>query len=94
MNLPYLESGSTLNIKVRDITEKEVIVAVRQLTNKMAGKIDNIPPEAIKSMDKVSASYLHRLLNRIWNEECIPEDWYKELLVKLQKGGTFLCGTT
>jgi hypothetical protein len=48
-------------------------------------RIDDISPEAIMTIDIVSVSYLHRLLNRIWNEDCIPEDWCKELFVKLLK---------
>ena len=91
-NPPILEPGPTLNIEVGDITEAEVVTAIRHLKNGKAGGIDNIPPEALKFMDNISVSYLHRLLNRIWNEECIPEDWHKGLLVKLpKKGDTSQC---
>ena len=78
---PILQPGPTLNINVGDITEMEVATAIRHLKNGKAGGIDNIPPEALKFMDNISVAYLCHLLNRIWNEECIPEDWHKGLLV-------------
>ena len=40
----------------------------------------------------VSAKVLHSLLNKIWNEEDIPQDWKLGLLVKLpKKGDLCLC---
>ena len=89
---PNLEAGPTLNIEVGDIMEAEVITAIRHLKNGKAGGIDNTHPEPLKLMDNVSLSHLHHLLNRIWNEEYISEDWHKGLLVKLpKKGNTSLC---
>ena len=48
-----------------------------QLDNAKSGGVDNIPPEVIKAMDNLSANALHHLINRIWNEEQIPDDWRK-----------------
>lgn len=48
---------------------------------------------SLKCMDNVSISCFHHLLNRIRNEECIPEVWHKGLLVKLPKRETPLCVT-
>jgi len=45
-------------------------------------------------MDNISTNALHHLINRIWNEEQIPDDWRKGLLVKLpkkKKGDLSLC---
>ena len=55
--------------------------AIRQLKNGKSGGVDNIPPEVIKAMDKISTNALHHLINKIWNEEQIPDDWRKGLLV-------------
>ena len=42
----------------------------------------------------VSAKVLHSLLNKIWNEEDIPQHWKLGLLVKLpKKGDLCLCKT-
>jgi hypothetical protein len=57
-------------------------------------KVDNIPPKVIKAMDNISVNALHHLINRIWNEEQIPDDWRKGLLVKVpkkKKGDLSLC---
>lgn len=55
--------------------------------------MDNIPPEAMKALDNISTDKFRHLLNRIWEEEQIPEDWTKEILVKLtKKGGRSICG--
>lgn len=46
-------------------------------------------------MDNFSISYLHRLLNRIWNEECIQEDWHAQRTPrKATKKKKLLCVTT
>ena len=48
---------------------------------------DNIPPEAIKGGGEVSEEVLLGFCNRIWNEEKVPEEWKKGLLIKLPKKG-------
>jgi hypothetical protein len=60
----------------------------RQLKNGKSGGVDNIPPEVIKAMDNISANALHHIINRIWNEEQIPDDWRVKLP---KKGDLFLC---
>lgn len=53
---------------------------------------DHIPPEAWKEGGLVSSKVLHSPLNKIWNEEVIPQDWKLGLLVKLlKKGDLSLC---
>ena len=43
-------------------------------------------------MDNISVNALHHRTNKIWNEEQIPDDWRKGLLVKLpKKGDLSLC---
>ena len=54
--------------------------AIRQLKNGKSERYDNIPAEVIKAMDNISSNALHHLINRIWNEEQIPDDWRKGLL--------------
>ncbi|XP_071123842.1 uncharacterized protein [Mytilus edulis] len=86
-NPPNIEGRQVLNIKTGNITKTKVNAAIKQLNNEKAAGIDNIPPEAIKAMDNICFDKLHQLLNKIWNDEHIPEDWRKEILVKLQKKG-------
>ena len=66
---------------------------IKHLKNGKAAGIDNIPPEAIKAMDNIGIDTFHHLLKKIWEEETIPEDWNKGLLVKLpKKGDKSICG--
>ena len=53
----------------------EVKRSLKSLKNGKASGCDNIPPEAWKEGGMVSAKVLHSLLNKIWNEEDIPQDW-------------------
>ena len=65
----------------------EVKRSLKSLKNGKASGCDNIPPEAWREGGMVSAKVLHSLLNKIWNEEDIPQDWKVGLLVKLPKKG-------
>ncbi|CAG2192915.1 unnamed protein product [Mytilus edulis] len=78
---PELQNGPILNIKTSKITKTELNKAIKSLKNGKAGGIDNIPPEAIKVLDDTSVLSLLQLLNKIWEEEEIPEG----LLVKIPK---------
>ena len=84
---PTIEGRQVLNIKTGDITRTEVNAAIKQLKNRKAGGIDNIPPEAIKAMDKICIDKLPQLLNKIWNDEHIPDDWREGILIKVPKKG-------
>jgi len=33
---------------------------------------------------------LHLLINAIWKEQCVPEDWKKSLIVKVPKKGDLI----
>ena len=90
---PIIENGQDLRIKTGRITRTEVITAIKHLKNGKASGIDNIPPEAMKALDSISLNKFHHLLNRKWEEEHIPEDWNKGILVKLpKKGDRAVCG--
>ena len=69
----------------------EVKRSLKALKNEKAAGYDNIPPEAWKEGGLVSSKVLHSLLNKIWNEEVIPQDWKLGLLVKLPKRDLSLC---
>ncbi|CAG2199180.1 unnamed protein product [Mytilus edulis] len=86
---PELQNGPILNIKTSKITKTEINKAIKSLKNGKAGGIDNIPPEAIKVLDDTSVLSLLQLINKIWEEEEIPDDWSKGLLVKIPKKGGF-----
>ena len=86
-NPPNLQQGSQLPIKDRWNLQGWIKSAIKSLKiGKVAG-VDNIPPEAIRVGGEVSIEALHSLLNKIWRQEEIPDEWRKGLLVKLPKKG-------
>ena len=76
-----------LDIRTDAITKGEIQNAIKKLKTGKAAGIDNVPPEAIKEGGQFSVNILHPLLDKIWNDEEIPADWKKGLLVKLPKKG-------
>lgn len=55
-------------------------------SGKAAGP-DGIPAEAMKADIQTSTEMLWPLINKIWEQEKVPEDWKKSHLVKLPKRG-------
>ena len=86
-NPPDLTEGPLLDIRTGQITMAEVKRSLKSLKNGKAPGCDNIPLEAWKEGGMVFAKVLHEFLNKIWNEEDIPQDWKVGLLVKLPKKG-------
>ena len=80
-------AGVDLNIKIDNIKKYEVKKAIKSLKNGKSAGIDEIPPEVFKSGGNDIIEYMYKLLNKIWQEEKIPTEWLKGLLVKLPKKG-------
>ncbi|XP_071123848.1 uncharacterized protein [Mytilus edulis] len=74
-----------LNIKIDNITKYEVKKVFKSLKNGKSAGIDEKPLEVFKFGDNDIIEY--KLLNKIWQEEKIPTEWLKGLLVKLPKKG-------
>lgn len=71
----------------------EITKAIKTLKNGKAAGPDGIPPEALKATPTQSAEMLQPLLQKIWEEEKIPDAWKTGYLVKLpKKGDLSQCG--
>ena len=70
-------------IRTGCITSIEIKNAIKKLKSRKAAGCDNVPPEAIKARGDTSEEVLLDFCNRIWNEEKTPEEWKKDLLIKL-----------
>uniref|UniRef100_A0A8D9ADY8 Craniofacial development protein 2 n=1 Tax=Cacopsylla melanoneura TaxID=428564 RepID=A0A8D9ADY8_9HEMI len=75
------------NISVGPPTKQEIVNAIRELKNSKAPGNDNLPPEVFKQDPITSANILHPIFCEIWENEQIPKEWKKGLLVKLPKKG-------
>ena len=75
------------------VTKLEIKNAIKDMKNDKAAGIDNITVETMKAGIDTTVDVLHQLLSLIWEEERIPEDWCKGLIVKLPKKGDLAnCG--
>jgi hypothetical protein len=87
--------GTLSNVRQTEIRTAEPLVtepsAFRVETNteklqrhKSAGT-DQIPAEFIKAGGSTIWSEIHKLINSIWNEEELPQQWKKSIIVPVYK---------
>ena len=75
------------------ITKEEIRRAIGNMKNGKAAGIDSITVEMLKADVDETTNVLHMLFQKIWDQEEIPDDWSKSLIVKLpKKGDLTACG--
>ncbi|CAH8515382.1 unnamed protein product [Schistosoma guineensis] len=74
-------------IDVDPPTIRKISMAIRQIKSGKAAGADNITIEALKADVAVTATILHTLSSKIWDEEQVPTDWKKGVLIKKPKKG-------
>ena len=84
-------SDDDISIDTSPPTLDEIVKAIKTLKNRKAAGIDAIPAELLKSDINTSAKVLYKLFKKIWENEVIPSDWNKGLIVKLPKKGDLQC---
>ena len=67
-------------------TKTEIQLALSQLKNGKPAGLDNIYKEVLKVDLEITAEMLYPLLEKIWKEEKIPEDW-EGLIITIPKEG-------
>lgn len=73
--------------KSHDILFSEVEQAIRSLKKNKSPGLDGIQAELLQSGGESLAYEIHKLCNKIWHSEAIPEDWGKSILIPLHKKG-------
>ena len=76
-----------LGINTNPPSRIEISRAIKSLKTGKAAGPDGIPPEALKADTQTSTEMLYPLLNKVWEQEQVPEDWKKGHMVKLPKKG-------
>ena len=76
-----------LGININPPSRIEIFRAIKSLKTGKAAGPDGIPPEALKANTQTSTEMLYPLLNKVWEQEQVPEDWKKGHMVKLPKKG-------
>ena len=76
-----------LGINTNPPSRIEISRAIKSLKTGKAAGPDKIPPETLKADTQTSTEMLCPLLNKVWEQEQVPEDWKKGHMVKLPKKG-------
>ena len=89
-----VQDASTIEtIETGYITREEIRRAVGNMKNGKAAGIDSINVEMLKADTDTTTNVLHELFQKIWDQEEIPDDWSRSLIVKLpKKGDLTVCG--
>ena len=66
-------------------TKDEIKKAIKAMKSGKAPGIDNINAELLKVDIETSATVLTDLFTKMWQNDKIPADWLKGLIVKLPK---------
>ena len=69
------DSDISEEIEEGPVTKLEIKNAIKDMKNGKAAGIDNITVGMMKADIDTTVDVLHDLLNLIWEEERIPEDW-------------------
>ncbi|XP_037028700.1 uncharacterized protein LOC119068940 [Bradysia coprophila] len=68
-------------------TLEEVSAAISSLKNNKASGPDNIPAELLKMGGEELAKVIYELVERIWNNESLPDQWLEGAILPLHKKG-------
>ena len=74
-------------IDTQEPTLGEVTEVIKGLQNGKSPGIDSITAELLKADIEFSTQKVHQLLQKIWQQEKIPMNWKKGLIIKLAKKG-------
>jgi hypothetical protein len=70
----------------------EVRAAIKKLKNHKAAGVDGIHAEMVKAGGETMVKLLHKMLEKIWILEIVPDDWMKAIVIPLvKKGDATLC---
>lgn len=73
-------------------SKEEIVAAIKALKKapsvkrKAPGK-DNLNAELFKANPELSARILQRLFTTVWEEEVVPDNWTKGVIIKIPKTG-------
>ena len=81
------------SIDIGTITREETRSALGDMTSGKAPGIDSITEDLLRVDTGTTVNALHGLFNKIWEEESVPEDWSRGLIIKRpKKGDQMSCG--
>ena len=83
-----IDEATTCSMAANDPPSfQEVCLAMSRLDNHKAADEWGIRAEMLKHGGTVLAIELHQLIIKVWNSECIPDDWRQAVLIPIPKAG-------
>ena len=76
-----------LDINCYPLSENEIRLAIRRMKSNKAAGVDNLVAELFKVCEDETTAALKKLFDKIWEEERVPDEWLKGIIVKLPKKG-------
>jgi len=84
--LTELQPADSDDLPTPDIMLDEVADALNRMKLKKAPGVDNITTEELQAAAEIlGVKVLHKLFQRIWMEEKIPDDWRKAIIIPTHK---------
>ena len=64
-----------------------VEMAIEKLKRHKSPSTDQIPTALVRALGRSMHSGIHKLINSIWNNEKLPDEWKGSIVVPIQKKG-------
>ncbi|XP_025415236.1 uncharacterized protein LOC112686951 [Sipha flava] len=85
-----LEKFPRLNITTNDsvyptLSKQEIAVQIKRPKNHKSSGEDGIQAEILKRVDEEAISKIHEVIELIWENERLPEDWNTSLICPIYK---------
>ena len=77
--------GSPNQGLVREISKKEIVEGLKRMKTGKAPGPDNLPVEAWKALGSEGVDILWNLMDKVFNEEKVPEIWRQSTLIPIFK---------
>ena len=88
-----LDEVEIVNQEMQQISAEEVRAAMNRMKTGKTVRPDDIPVEAWKCLGELAINFLTRLFNKILEDERMPDEWRRSMLVPIfkNKGGMQSC---
>jgi hypothetical protein len=80
-------TSKTNSVSENFFTEEKVLTVMKNLKEKSSYGSDNIPVRVLRDAHEILVKPYHRLLNKIYNQNVIPEQWKTSRILPLHKKG-------
>jgi len=89
-----IDEQNRMEVDIEEISKEEILTAMKRMKTGKAVGPDNIPVEVWKCMGTKGLVYLTKMFRKIMEEEQIPDDWRKSILIPIykNKGDILNCG--